>query len=40
MERSQRRREMITVGLFLIYAVFLSWIILFKMCLPEMYCRI
>lgn len=34
MERSQRRREMITVGLFLIYAVFLSWIILFKMCLP------
>lgn len=34
MERKENRGRQLTVGLFIVYAVFLTWIILFKMCLP------
>lgn len=34
MERKENRRERLTLVLFIVYAAFLTWIILFKMYLP------
>lgn len=34
MERKEKKRNRLTLGLFMVYAAFLTWIILFKMYLP------